>query len=146
MGLITANNVSVGDAKTRNIYLNVVLIFCTIFKTYMCSFIVVAIPIQAHLVRRLLLAEGILKWALQWRHNERDDVSNSRRLDCFLNCLFRRRIKKTSKLRVTGLWEGNSPVTGEFPAERTSNAENFSIWWYHYGDTNFIDHYICIVN
>ena len=32
--------------------------------------------------------------------------------------------KKTSKLRVTGLCEGNSPVTGEFPAQRASNAEN----------------------
>ena len=28
---------------------------------------------------------------------------------------FRRRSKKTSKLRVTGLCEGNSPGTGEFP-------------------------------
>ena len=25
--------------------------------------------------------------------------------------------------------EGNSPVTGEFPAQRASNAENISIWW-----------------
>ena len=30
---------------------------------------------------------------------------------------------KTSKLRVTALCEGNSPVTGEFPAQRASNAE-----------------------
>ena len=35
--------------------------------------------------------------------------------------------KKQSKLRVTGLCAGNSPVTGEFPARRTSNAENVSI-------------------
>ena len=41
----------------------------------------------------------------------------------------RRRSKKTSKLRVTGLCVGNSPVTGEFPAQRASNAENVSIWW-----------------
>ena len=34
---------------------------------------------------------------------------------------------KTSKLRITGLWEGNSPVTDEFPAQRASNAENASI-------------------
>ena len=27
---------------------------------------------------------------------------------------------------------GNSPVTGEFPAQRTSNAENVSIWWRHH--------------
>ena len=40
--------------------------------------------------------------------------------------------KKTPKLRVTGLCEGNSPVTGEFPAQRTSNAENFSIRWRHH--------------
>ena len=39
---------------------------------------------------------------------------------------------KTSKLRVTGLCEGNSPVTGEFPAQRASNAENVSVWWNHH--------------
>ena len=27
---------------------------------------------------------------------------------------------------------GNSPVTGEFPAQMASNAENVSIWWRHY--------------
>ena len=50
---------------------------------------------------------------LQWRHNERNGVSNHRRFDCLLNRLFRRRSKKTSKLRVTGLCEGNSPVTSD---------------------------------
>ena len=35
---------------------------------------------------------------------------------------------KTSKLRVTGFCTGNLPVTGEFPAQMTSNAENVSIW------------------
>ena len=39
--------------------------------------------------------------------------------------------KKTSTLRATGLCEGNSPVTGEFPAQKASNAENVSIWWRH---------------
>ena len=33
---------------------------------------------------------------------------------------------------VTGLCVGNSPVTGEFPAQMASNAENVSIWWRHY--------------
>ena len=42
--------------------------------------------------------------ALQWRHNERDDVfSNHRHLGCLLRRLFRRRSKKISKLCVTGL-------------------------------------------
>ena len=59
----------------------------------------------------------------EWRHNERDGVSNYQRLGCLHNRLFRRISKKTSKLRVTGLCEGNSPVTGEFPAQRASNAD-----------------------
>ena len=40
--------------------------------------------------------------------------------------------EKTSKLRVNGLCAGNSPVTGEFPAQMASNAENVSIWWRHH--------------
>ena len=39
---------------------------------------------------------------------------------------------KTSKLRVTGLCEGNSPVIGEFPTQEASNTENISIWWRHH--------------
>ena len=46
---------------------------------------------------------------LRWRHNGSDSVSNHQPHDCLLNCLFRRRSKKTSKLRVTGLCVGNSP-------------------------------------
>ena len=72
------------------------------------------------------------KKSLQWRHNERDDVSNHGRIDGLLNRLFRRRSKKTSKLRVTGFREGNSPMTGEFPSLRVSNAENVSISWRHH--------------
>ena len=46
----------------------------------------------------------------------------------------RSRSKKAPKLRVTGLCEGNSPVTHEFPAQRASYAENVSIWWRHHAD------------
>ena len=45
--------------------------------------------------------------SLQWRHNDHDGVSNHQPHGCLLNCLFRRRSKKTSKLRVTGLCVGN---------------------------------------
>ena len=44
--------------------------------------------------------------------------------------------KKTSKVRVTGLCAGNSPGTGEFPAQRASNAENGPIWWRHHAMWN----------
>ena len=69
---------------------------------------------------------------LRWRHNGHHCVSNLQPHDGLLNRLFRRRSKKTSMLRVTGLCAGNSPVTGEFPAQMTSNAENLSIWWSHH--------------
>ena len=42
------------------------------------------------------------------------------------------RSKKASKLRVTGLCEGNSPVTSDFPLQKASNAENIYIWWRHH--------------
>ena len=45
---------------------------------------------------------------LQWRLDERDGVSNY----------------QPSKRRVTGLCEGKSPVTAEFPTQRVSNVEN----------------------
>ena len=44
--------------------------------------------------------------ALQWRHNERDGVSN--------HC---------------GLCEGNPPVTGGIRTQRAIDAENVSMWW-----------------
>ena len=47
--------------------------------------------------------------SLHWRHNDHDSVSNHQPHGCLLNRLFRRRSKKTSKLRVTGLCVGNSP-------------------------------------
>ena len=73
-------------------------------------------------------------YPLRWRHNGRVCVSNHQPHDCLLNRLFRRRSKKTSKLRATGLCAGNSPGTGEFPAQMASNAENVSIWWRHHAN------------
>ena len=61
---------------------------------------------------------------IQWRHSGRYGVSNHQPYGCLLNRLFRRRSKKTSKLRVTGFCVGNSKVTGEFPIQMASNAEN----------------------
>ena len=49
--------------------------------------------------------------------------------------------KKTSKLRVTGLCEGNSPVAGDFHAHRASNAENVAIWWRHQEDSQLGRYY-----
>ena len=51
-------------------------------------------------------------YALRWRRNGPDSVSNHQPHDC----------------------AGNSPGTSEFSAQRASNAENVFIWWRHHGD------------
>ena len=76
------------------------------------------------------------KHTLQWRHNGHDSVSNHQRLYCLLNCFYGHRSSKTSKLCVTGLCEGNSPGTGEFPAQMATNAENVPIWWHRHKKNN----------
>ena len=85
---------------------------------------------------------GSFKWnmiffhqTLQWRHDELVGVSNHQRLDCLLNRLFRRRSKKTSKLRFPCLCEGNSPVTtGDrwIPRAKGKLRGNISICWRHH--------------
>ena len=71
---------------------------------------------------------------LQWlhNHNERDDVSRHRRLNCLLNCLFRRRSKKTSKLCITGRCDENPSVMYLIPLIRASHADNvlMEVQWY----------------
>ena len=88
--------------------------------------------IEPLMMKYLLLNSKVLQmYSLQWRHTERDDVSNHQHLDC-VQPFVQHRPKKTSELRVVGLCEGNSLVTGGFPAQRASNAENVSIWWRHH--------------
>ena len=64
---------------------------------------------------------------LQWR--QRNGVSNHR---LFAQPFVQADQRKKSKLRVTGLCEGNLPTTVGFPPRRVSNAENVSIWWRHH--------------
>ena len=69
--------------------------------------------------------------SLQWRHNWCDGVSNHQPHDCVLNRLFRHR----SKLRVTGRYVGNSPVTGEFSTMVADGpwafgAEHLRVQWW----------------
>ena len=92
--------------------------------------ITISLKIYQHWSRSTL---ALKRWELlQWHHNDLGGVSNHRRPNCLFNRLFKRRSKKTSKLRVTGLCEGNPPVTGGFPSQRASNVENVSIWWHHH--------------
>ena len=49
--------------------------------------------------------------------------------------------RKHQNLQVTGVRSENSPVTGEFPAKRYSNAENVFIWWHHHKDPEYKPHW-----
>ena len=49
-------------------------------------------------------------------------------LTLFAQLFVQTQIKETSKVLVTGLCEGNSPV----PAQRANKAENVSISWHHH--------------
>ena len=62
---------------------------------------------------------------LQWRHNQRYGVINHRHLDCLLSSLFRRTSKKTPKLRVAGLYDGESAGGRWIPLTKATNAEMF---------------------
>ena len=73
---------------------------------------------------------------LHWRHNDHDGVSNHQPHDCLLNCLYRRRSKETSKLRVTGLCVGNSPGPVNSPHKGPVTRKMFPFddvimnhWW-----------------
>ena len=63
---------------------------------------------------------------LQLRHNDNDGVSNHQPHGCLPNRLFRRRSKKTSKLRVTGLCVGNSPGPVNSPHKGPVTRKMFS--------------------
>ena len=58
---------------------------------------------------------GSFGFTLRWRYNGHDGVSNHQPHGCLLNRLFKRKSKKTSKLRVTGLCVGNSPRSVNSP-------------------------------
>ena len=61
---------------------------------------------------------------LQWRHNGHDGVSNHQPHDCLLSRLFRRRSKKKTKLRVTGLYV-------MFPFDDVIMSHYYSFWRVH---------------
>ena len=72
---------------------------------YMCSFAVISMP-----------AHGLI---LQWRHNERDGVSNHQRLHCLLNCWIKENIKAP---RHWSLW-------GEFAGGTVNSPHKWPVTW-----------------
>ena len=65
----------------------------------------------------------VTSWWIQWRLK-----SPASRL--FTQLFIQVQIKEN--IKVPRHWPLNSPVTGEFPAQMASNAENVFIWWRHH--------------
>ena len=69
---------------------------------------------------------------LKWRYNERDGAMiTSVSIICSTGA------GQTPKLHITDFCEGNPLVTGGFPSQRASNAENVFIRWLDHGDDQF---------
>ena len=69
--------------------------------------------------------------SLQWRLNWHDGVSNHQ-LKSVYSPVYSGADQGKHQSSASLAFEGNSPVTGEFSAQRASNAENVSIWWRHH--------------
>ena len=91
------------------ICLSRILVYCSLLNGFTSSFE------KCPCLCFFIFDRGMLLWyrqnhkSLRWRYNDHAGVSNHQSRDCLLNRLFRRRSKKTLKLRVTGLCVGNSP-------------------------------------
>ena len=83
---------------------------------------------------RTILLTVELKQSLQWRHNERDGVSNHQPHDWLLN-LYSGADQRKPQSSVSLSFVREIPrATGEFPAQRASNAEKVSTWWRHHDE------------
>ena len=67
---------------------------------------------KLHSICSMYVCWHLLACTLHWRQNDHGGVSNQQPHGCVLNRLFRRKSKKTPKLRVTVLCVGNSPHKG----------------------------------
>ena len=71
----------------------------------------------------------------QWRHNERDRVASQiTSLTIVYSTVYsgvdQRKHQRSALLAFVR--RIHPSVTGEFPAQKASNAENISIWWRHH--------------
>ena len=106
----------------------------TAYDWWLCSW-------RTHVSKLLNLIQHIdglmQETSLQWRHNVRGGVSNHQPHDCIYSTVYSGadQRKHQSSASLAFVWV-NSPMTGEFPAQRASNAENVSIWWRHHGNSS----------
>ena len=109
---------------------------------FIINSIVIKIRRNIRIVEIQIVAIGMLQnTSLQWRHNDRNGVSNHQPHECLLNRLFRPRSQKASKLRVTGLCAGNSPVNSPHKGPVTRRMFPFDdviMYTYHNSTTTVV--------
>ena len=98
-----------------------------------------SIPVELIFFIKICLGSsemGLPVYSITWRHNERDASQITSLTIVCSQPFIQAQIKENIKYpRYWPLCAGNSPVTGEFPAQRASNAENVSIWWCHHANS-----------
>ena len=112
--------------------MTVVLVLCPIFL-FPFKFMFIFHFIKVAVIQKIIWWPHILKvpskqlvvCCTSWKNEMKIDGSLSFTKIPDLHLIIR--------LRVTGLCVGNSPGTGELPAQMASNAENVSIWWRNNG-------------
>ena len=122
-----------------------------VWNYYVCNVDVINLDLKMNntlMNEQPLTAKWLFRKILQWRHIMSTMASQITSLTTVYSAVYsRRRSKKTSKLRVTGLCVGNSPVTVDISAQRASYAENVSIWWrYHEWFHNGCRYCICHIH
>ena len=120
----------------------IVILWCTFHNLYIQSHSWVYVPFNLdqtsapHIVNYHLKSPTWTPWLEIWvrskHHNYNDDIGGSWRRKSQKKRLVVQQpvqvdIKETSKLRI----QRNPPVTGGFPSQRPSSAENVSISWRH---------------
>ena len=80
----------------------------------------------------MILGRRSLWWSLQWRHNDYDGAIITSLPIAYSTVYSGADQSKHQSSPSLALCAKNSPVTGEFPTQRASNAENVSIRWRHH--------------
>ena len=111
---------------------------------YFCQFLksidkLLAIEIFLQVIWSMKQLTCVTEWhrsvSLQWHHNEHNDISNHWQCDCLLNLCSGSNQRKHQSSTLVAFMRGIRGIhwwTVNFPAQRDSNENSFSIWWCHH--------------
>ena len=118
--------------RRRHLGRRVTAVTCLRWLTVIMLYLILCHSSALKYHRLLKVTPKEVKNTVWWRNNGHNSISNHCLRIVYSTIYSDADERKPSKLRVTGLCAGNSPGTGEFPAQMACNAENVSIWWRHH--------------